>query len=145
MIAPRPMRSGVEVGGVADVRAAMARAHAEGALERVRSVEMVPVHRSPGTDAQRRAHNPARRRRALRLLVRLALALVALGASAALLWVVARAVLAVIAAVTAAVAWIQSHLLVIGIVAGALIVLLLVLGSKGSRSCRGIHCGGCRG
>lgn len=76
--------------------------------------------------------------------VRLALLLlgwlVALAAAAGLVWLTVAAVLSLIATVTAAIAWVQTHwLLCLLLVAG----LLLLCGSGGA-SCTGLHCGGCR-
>ena len=58
----------------------------------------------------------------------------------ALAWLTYLAVMAVIALVTTVIAWIGSHLFLIG----AVIIGLLFLGSS-TAACTGLHCGGCKG
>lgn len=143
MTASGPARTGAKVRRAAEVRAAMARAHAGGALERVRASEMLLARRAPGTQVQVRDRLPADRAR-LRLALRVVGVVAALGVAGSLVWLCVLAVLEVIAVVAAAVAWVNTHLLLlIGVLAAALFGwLLLVRGSGGG--CAGLHCRGCR-
>lgn len=69
--------------------------------------------------------------------------LAALAAVAGLVWAVVWAVMAVVALVTALIAWVQAHLLGIGLGVAAVVIGLLAASSGGHR-CAGMHCGGCR-
>jgi hypothetical protein len=80
------------------------------------------------------------RRRTRACLLGLAVALAAV-AVVGLVWLLVVAVAALIGLVQAAVAWICSHLLLIGLAA---LGLVLLAGSAAAR-CTGLHCRGCRG
>lgn len=89
---------------------------------------------------------PAQRRRCLRWpsvrawLITLAV-LLAVAAAGGLVWLAVIAVQAVIAALTAAIAWIVAHWLLIAL---AVLGLLVLLAGAGGGGCAGLHCGGCR-
>ncbi len=72
--------------------------------------------------------------------VEVLIVVMALAAAAALVWLTIAAVLSVIALVTTVLAWIGTHLPLIGFCG---LVPLLVWGSAAAR-CEGSHCGGCR-
>jgi hypothetical protein len=127
------------VGDPDQVRAAMARARADGRLVSLGRSEELPGGLVRVT-ANLVDPTPVDRWRRLRPWLVGAAVLVGITAAAALAWLVILAVFAVIAAVTAAVVWVQTHLLVIG---GLALALVLLLGAGGA-SCAGSHCGGCR-
>lgn len=135
-----PARSHVIVGDEVQVRAALARAHADGRLVRVGEIAELGEHRVQVT-AGLRAPAPGRTGWAWRL----AAAALVLAAAAGLVWLLVVAVTALIGAVsagvTAVLGWLSGQLPLL--VLGAALVLLLV-SSAGSR-CAGLHCRGCRG
>jgi 1,4-dihydroxy-2-naphthoate octaprenyltransferase len=64
-------------------------------------------------------------------------------AVAALGWLLALAVLSLIATVTALIAWVQTHWLLCLLGALALLVLLTATGGDRRAGCGGLHCRGC--
>ena len=88
---------------------------------------------------------PARRVSWGRVALRAAGVLGGLAVVAGVVWLVVKAVLSLIAEVLFVVAWVQAHLLVIGVAAVIiLLVLFLLSAGSGRSSCAGLHCGGCR-
>lgn len=130
------VRTHLVIGERDQVRAALARAYADGWLVDVRGLVALP-----GDRVQLTADlcEPASRNR--RRWPWLVLAwLLAAAAAAGVVWLLVLAVAAVTAAVAAALAWLSAHLPVLVLAA----VALLLVFSAGSR-CGGLHCGGCRG
>ncbi len=137
------VRTHAVVGDPDQVRAAMARAHADGRLVGLTHGEQLPGGLVRVT-AELRDPTPTSRWRRIRPWLTGAAVLLGVAAVAALVWLLVLAVLALVAAVTAAAVWVKAHLLLLG--AGALILLALVFSAGRSSSCSGvhIHCRGCR-
>ena len=134
--ATQRVRTHVVVGEYGHVRSALDLARQNGRLVGVRDIVELPGRRIRITADLREPVPTWRRVPWLRLLAWL-LALAALGGA---VWLIVLAVSALIALVTAAVAWVSTHLALIVISAVGLVVLLVSVGSR----CAGMHCGGCR-
>ena len=70
--------------------------------------------------------------------------LIAIAALIGLVWVGTLAVLALIAVITTALAWISEHRVVIGAAVVLVLAVVLLLFTGGGARCPGLHCGGCR-
>ncbi len=136
MAATHTVRTHVVVGDYRHVRSALDLARRDGRLAGVRDLVELPGHRVRVTADLRELVPTWRRVPWLRLLAWL----VALAAVGGAVWLIVLAVSAVIALVTAAVAWVSTHLTLIILCAVGLVALLVPVGSR----CAGLHCGGCR-
>lgn len=134
--ATQRVRTHVVIGEYGQVRSALDLAHRDGRLAGVRDLAELPGHRIRVSADLREPLPTWRRVPWLRLLAWL-LALAALGTA---VWLIVLAVSAVVALVTAAAAWVSTHLALIVIGAVGLGVLLVPVGSR----CAGLHCGECR-
>ena len=135
-------RTHVITGHREEVYAALSRAVEENRLVSVTGTRLLPQERVQLVARLREPAVPRRPAKAWLVIAAKTLGvLVVLGAVGGLVWLLVQAVLALIALVAAVIAWVQAHLLVIGLVVVAL--LFLVFGGGGG--CGGIHCGGCRG
>jgi hypothetical protein len=145
------VRTHLVVGWPDQVRAALARADADGRLVGIGAVTEL-ADRRVQVNAQLREDKPRRFPWALRLSwpsarVWLWLAMGVLGAAAVagVVWAVVAAVTALVAAVSAGVsvvtAWVSTYWPAL---AGIAIVLVLLGTAGGVKKCAGLHCGGCR-
>lgn len=138
-----PVRTHVLVGDPDQVRAALSRAQADGRLMNVSGAALEVGGRVRVTADLVDPTPPRTRWQRIRpWLVRLGwlLAVAAAGVAAWLLvWAVIGLVSALVAVVAGVAVWIGTYWPVL--VAVGLVLLLLT----GGASCRGVHCGGCRG
>jgi len=138
-----PVRTHVLVGDPDQVHAALSRAQADGRLMNVTDAALEVGGRVRVTAELADPTPPRTRWQRIRpWLVRFGwlLAVAAAGLAAWLLvWALIALVSALVAVVTGVAAWIGTYWPVL--VAVGLVLLLLT----GGASCRGVHCGGCRG
>lgn len=136
---PAPVRTHTVVGDRDQVRAALQRAHDTGRLIAIHEASALPDRR---VQVVADLADPVRAKRwyATRTPWLIAGGIVATAAAVGVVWLIVLGVLALIAFIGSVIAWIGSHLLLIGAIAVALLLLM-----SGGAACAGLHCGGCRG
>jgi hypothetical protein len=140
-------RSHVITGERGQVRSVLERAHWDGRLVAVTEARVLDHGRVRVIAELRRSPDERSRwDRCRPWLVGAAKVLAVLAALAAVtgvVWLAVLAVLELIALLAALVAWVQAHLVQIGLTVAAVLALLIYLAAGGDR-CSGMHCGGCR-
>jgi hypothetical protein len=134
----------VITGDRVQVAAALDRARADGRLIAVTQATLLPGGQVQLVAALRAGSRWQRVRPWLIGLGKALVVLAVLAAVAGLLWVIGSALVALITLVVAALAWVQAHLVAIGIGIGAVVIGLIVASSGGGHRCVGVRCRGCR-